>query len=87
MAKEFRLELVTPEGSAYDDSCTAVQLPGREGLFQVLASHAALVAGLTSGVVKVELPGGSTRRFAIDGGLVEVLNNRVVVLAQRVTEA
>jgi len=38
-------------------------------------------------VVKVDLPTGPSRRFAIDGGLVEVLDNRVVVLAQRVTEA
>ena len=87
MAKEFRLELVTPEGSAFDDVCAAVQLPGSQGLFQVLANHAPIVASLGKGVVKVDLPAGPTRRFAIDGGLVEVLNNRVVVLAQRVTEA
>lgn len=87
MAKEFRLELVTPEGSAFQDVCTAVQLPGAEGLFQVLTNHAPIVASLTKGVVKVDLPTGPSRRFAIDGGLVEVLDNRVVVLAQRVTEA
>jgi F-type H+-transporting ATPase subunit epsilon len=87
MATPFRLELVTPEGSAYEGASTAVQLPGVDGLFQVLHNHAPLVAALAAGVVKVDLADGPTRRFAIDGGLVEVLANRVVVLAQRVTEA
>ena len=87
MATPFRLELVTPEGSAYEGAATAAQLPGVDGLFQVLHNHAPLVAALGAGVVKVDLPEGPARRFAIDGGLVEVLANRVVVLAQRVTEA
>ncbi len=77
----LQVDIITPERNLYSGSATAVQLPGTEGLFQILTNHAPLMASLTAGTVKVEGAEGS-ELVAIDGGVVEVSGNTVTVLAK-----
>ncbi|MBU2019652.1 MAG: F0F1 ATP synthase subunit epsilon [Bacteroidetes bacterium] len=52
----MHVEIITPESKIYAGEATAVQLPGLDGLFQVLNNHAPVISALKSGIVKVDLP-------------------------------
>lgn len=77
----LHVDIITPERNLFSGSATAVQLPGTEGLFQILTNHAPLMASLTAGTVKIDGAKGS-ELVAIDGGVVEVSGNTVTVLAK-----
>ena len=63
-----------------------VQMPGISGSFEVLDKHAPLVSALKPGRVKVlQDKQNHYLHFDIQGGFVEVLNNRVTVLAEGAT--
>ena len=61
-----------------------VQLPGIDGLFEVLDKHAPLVSALGVGQVKVLKKGMPSEMYAIQGGFVEVINNKATVLVEGV---
>jgi F-type H+-transporting ATPase subunit epsilon len=77
----IRLEIVTPEKRAYDDDVDAVVLPGSEGELGILPHHAPLLSMLGAGELRVR-KGGTEESFAIVGGFVQVLPDRVVVMAE-----
>lgn len=79
------LEILTPEKKLYSGTVYGVQLPGITGLFEVLKKHAPLVSALSKGNVKVLKDKNSTVNFSIQGGFVEVLNNKVTVLVEGAT--
>ncbi len=76
----MHLEILTPDKTIFSGDVDAVTLPGSKGQFQVLNNHAALVSSLEKGVVKVKSSEGE-QLFNINGGVAEVLNNKIVVLA------
>lgn len=77
----MQIDILTPEKSLYSGEVIAVQFPGAEGSFQVLTDHAPLVAALTAGQIIIETDNGS-EHIDIPGGVVEVSNNVLSVLAQ-----
>jgi len=79
----MHLEIITPDKKVFAGEANAVTLPGTEGQFQVLNRHAPLVSTLGKGDVVVEA-NGVKQSYVIDGGVVEVLNNQVLVLAEAV---
>ena len=80
MTEEMHLEIITPDRKVFDGEATSVRFPGTDGSFEVLNNHAPLIAALKEGDVTVTGAGGGT--FHISGGIVEVLRNKVVVLAE-----
>lgn len=88
----MNLEILTPEKKIYSGEVYGVQMPGISGSFEVLEKHAPLVSALKAGRVKVlkDKPSGSgtghVANFEIQGGFVEVLNNRVTVLVEGAKE-
>jgi F-type H+-transporting ATPase subunit epsilon len=79
----MNVEIITPDKKVFGGEAVAVTLPGTEGQFQVLNSHSALVSTLGRGNVVVQT-GANTTTYSIDGGVVEVLNNKVLVLAEAI---
>ena len=81
------LEILTPEQKLFSGEVYGVQMPGITGLFEVLDKHAPLVSALKAGRVKVlRDKQNHTTNYDITGGFVEVLNNRVTVLADGAKE-
>ena len=80
--QHMQLEVLTPEKKLFSGEAKAVQFPGTDGLFQILNGHAPLIATLRAGDIRVETAEGSTESIAINGGVVEVSNNVLSVLAQ-----
>ncbi|GAB3046731.1 ATP synthase F1 subunit epsilon [Spirosoma pulveris] len=77
------LDIITPDRKVFSGEATAVTFPGSEGQFQVLNNHAPLVSTLDKGQVVVQTAAGQ-QTFTVDGGVVEVLQNRVLVLAEAI---
>ena len=81
----MNLEIITPDKKVFAGEASAVTFPGSEGQFQVLNNHAPLVSTLGVGDVVVETTPGVTKQvYRIDGGVVEVLKNKVLVLAEAI---
>ena len=78
----MHLEILTPGGKTYSGEVMGVQLPGVTGSFEVLDKHAPIVAALKSGRLKVLLNKNSNENFEIEGGFVEVLDNKVTVMVE-----
>lgn len=76
----MHLEILTPEKKVFDGEVSLVTFPGAEGSFQVLDHHAPLISLLKQGVVEYKSKDGA-HNIQITGGVVEVLNNKVIVLA------
>jgi len=76
----LRLSIVTPTRPFVETDADSVVAPGSEGELGLLPGHAPLLATLKPGVVRYT-GGGRTARVAIGGGLVEVTQERVTVLA------
>lgn len=75
------LEIITPDKTVYSGEVTAVQFPGSEGSFGILNNHSPLISTLKKGKIKVTT-GSSNQEFDVKGGVVEVLNNKITVLAE-----
>ena len=82
----MNLEILTPERKLYSGEVYGVQLPGTDGLFEVLDKHAPLVSALGKGNIKVLKDRTNTVSYSISGGFVEVLNNKASVLVEGATE-
>ena len=95
----MQLEIITPESNLFSGEVVAVQLPGKDGLFQVLNYHAPIISALTKGTIKVDLaqPLKNTKKLNkrvqvdasnkiltidVDGGVVELTNNKLILLAE-----
>jgi F-type H+-transporting ATPase subunit epsilon len=81
LPKHLRLEFVTPARAIVHEEVDEVQLPGEEGSFGVLPGHAPMLAALATGIMWSRKGSETTYAF-IDGGFVEVLPDRVSILAQ-----
>jgi F-type H+-transporting ATPase subunit epsilon len=77
----IKLEIVTPERLVFDETVDSVTLPGSEGELGVLPHHAPLVSTLGVGELRIR-SGGTEDWFAIVGGFVQVLPDKVVVMAE-----
>jgi F-type H+-transporting ATPase subunit epsilon len=78
----MKLEIVTPSNTLFTGDVTLVQLPGIDGLFEILKSHAPLVSALKEGRVKVVDDKNQEQFFDIRGGVVEVSHDKVLLLAE-----
>jgi len=77
------LEILTPEAIVFEGEVTSVKVPGTEGGFEILNNHAPIIATLVgNGTVRVVQAGQKEQTFAVKGGVVEVLRNRIVVLTE-----
>lgn len=81
---ELTLEIITPSQTAYSGTVKSVTLPGTVGSFQVLINHAPLISTLEVGLIIVQVDNVNKLYFSTAGGTVEVLNNKVLVLADSV---
>ncbi len=75
----MQVEILTPDTTLFSGEATLVTLPGTNGSFQIMTNHAPIIANLKAG--KLEIKGKEkTETFDIQGGLVEVVSNKVIVL-------
>ncbi|NBW32475.1 MAG: F0F1 ATP synthase subunit epsilon [Cytophagia bacterium] len=78
----LELKVLTPEKTVFEGSVVSVKVPGNDGPFEVLRDHAPIIASLQNpGTLEVKNDQGQPIRFRLLGGVVEVLQNKVIVLS------
>jgi F-type H+-transporting ATPase subunit epsilon len=80
----MRIEIVTPDKKIFEGDIKSVRVPGKKGSFQVLKDHAPIVSTLDSGAVIMVDPDGKETIYEIDGGVIEVKANKIILLADSV---
>lgn len=76
------LEIITPEKEIFKGEAVSVKLPGKTGEFEILNNHAPIVSTLSKGNIRVITNQQSTENFAINGGVIELKKNKIIVLAE-----
>jgi F-type H+-transporting ATPase subunit epsilon len=78
----MNIEIITPDKKLFSGEVSSVQFPGSDGSFGVMNNHAPLIATLKKGNIKVPDQANHEQSFLVNGGVVEVLNNNITVLAE-----
>lgn len=77
----MKVEIITPDKELFKGEASYVGVPGVDGSMGFLNNHAPLITVLKAGEVKVRTDKGE-QLFPVNGGVVEVSNNTVLVLAE-----
>lgn len=77
----MHLEIISPDKEIFKGEVQSVRLPGTNGSFEILNNHAPIVSTLTAGDVRVINSSNETSLFSIKGGIIEMQQNKIVVLA------
>ncbi|MBP7214463.1 MAG: ATP synthase F1 subunit epsilon [Candidatus Kapabacteria bacterium] len=83
--KLLDVEIVSPEKYVYRGKAQAVFVPGSLAPFEILYDHAPIFSLLDPGVIKIVNDAGNSLLFAVRSGFVEVLNNSISIVAERIT--
>jgi F-type H+-transporting ATPase subunit epsilon len=80
------LEIITPDKKVFSGEIKLIQIPGLDGSFEVMHKHAPIISIIGQGKVKVISENGENKFFTIDGGVVEVKDNNIILLAERLLQ-
>ncbi len=78
----MNIEIITPDKTLFEGEVNLVQLPGIDGSFEILKNHAPLISVLGKGKIKVKIDDNQTEFFEVNGGVIEVLKNKILILAE-----
>jgi F-type H+-transporting ATPase subunit epsilon len=78
----MKLEIITPDKKLYEGEVKSAVFPGSEGSFGVLDGHAPMIATLKPGKMQLTETSNNRVEFSVNGGVVEVLKNKVIVLSE-----
>ncbi|MCC6550769.1 MAG: ATP synthase F1 subunit epsilon [Ignavibacteriaceae bacterium] len=85
--KNLDLEIITPSKPVYHGEILSITIPGTDGSFQVLRNHAPLMSNFEVGSIKITEANNNQVLFATSGGTVEVLHNKILILADSLERA
>ena len=77
----MNVEIITPDENLFKGTAESIIVPGTSGLIGILNDHAPFITTLQRGSVVITSSKGEDT-FKVKGGVVEVLNNKVIVLAE-----
>jgi F-type H+-transporting ATPase subunit epsilon len=81
MNKELNVEIISPEGCLFNDSCHLVTIPSLEGEIGFMAEHEAVLAGLKEGKVAIfDAYQNILKEFSVVSGFAEMFGNKLLVL-------
>ena len=80
----MKIEIITPDRKVYEGEIKSVRVPGKKGSFQVLKDHAPIVSTLDKGPVIIIDQNDKEIHYEVDGGVIEVKMNRIILLAESV---
>ena len=75
------LEIITPEKKLFNGEVISVKLPGSTGEFEVLNNHAPIISTLNKGEIRIINSQKEIKKIPINGGVIELQNNKIIVLA------
>lgn len=85
--KTIKFEIVTPERVVLKEQVVQVTVPTKQGEITVLPGHIPLVASLMPGVIEIAKEDGEQEVMSVSGGFIEVLKDKIVILADTAERA
>jgi F-type H+-transporting ATPase subunit epsilon len=76
----MQVDILTPDMTLFSGDAKIVTLPGVNGSFQIMNMHAPMISALSKGKIVVD-NGTEKQSFPVNGGIVEVVDNKIVILA------
>lgn len=76
------LEIISPDKKLFSGEATLVKLPGTKGSFEIMKNHAPIISTLTKGKIKITDANKKSEFIEINGGVVEVQKNKIIILAE-----
>ncbi|MBU1754497.1 F0F1 ATP synthase subunit epsilon [bacterium] len=83
MSMDFKL--ITPERLVAEGQAEIIIAPGEDGELGFLSQHTPILSTLKAGRIQIK-QSGSYKEFDVDNGFIEVLENRVNILTNKVRE-
>ena len=83
----LKVSVISPERVLYEGEADLVVAPAFDGEMGILTGHAPLMTLLGRGTLRIEGAGGAGRRFAVEGGFLQVADDAVRVVTERATAA
>jgi F-type H+-transporting ATPase subunit epsilon len=80
----MKIEIITPDKKIFEGDIRSIRVPGKKGSFQVLKDHAPIISTLENGPVIIIDQSGTEIRYQINGGVIEVKQNLIILLAESV---
>jgi F-type H+-transporting ATPase subunit epsilon len=80
----FTLKIVTPTEVFFEGPAVSVIAPGALGYLGILKDHAPFISTVSKGNLTFRSPEGVAKTFKVEGGFLEVLKNRVLVLTDKI---
>lgn len=80
------LEILTPARMVFAGEVKLVKAPGTAGSFEVMNNHAPIISTLQEGQLRVVVDQDNIRTFGIDSGVLQMVNNKIIVLVESLTE-
>jgi len=78
----MHLEIISPDKKLYSGEVSLVKLPGTKGSFEIMNNHAPIVSTLGKGKIKITDANKKSEYIEINGGVVEVQKNQIIILAE-----
>lgn len=76
----MQLSIITANNTLFKGECKLVQMPGTDGLFEIMDRHAPMIALLGKGKIKVQDSDGKEFFFDIKGGILKIIDNQAIIL-------
>jgi F-type H+-transporting ATPase subunit epsilon len=78
----LKVSVISPEASLYEGDASSVVAPAYDGKVGILTGHAPMMTLLGKGELRIE-GGGGVKKFAVEGGFLQVVQNHVRVVTER----
>lgn len=80
------IEIITPDEKIFEGEVMHAVFKGSDGAFQILNNHAPMISIIGKGDIRYQQEKKEETLIPVDGGIVEVLNNRVNVLVDKISD-
>lgn len=77
----MNVRIIKPDSTVFEGQASLLQLPGTNGLFEILENHAPIISSLASGKIRIQTDDGE-KSFDIKAGVVKGQKNDILVLVQ-----
>ena len=87
MARTFHCSLVTPERAVFEGELTYANIPAHDGQLGVMPNRAPMLMEMGAGLLRLNQPDGSVLRYRVEGGFIQMDENRLTLLSERAEDA
>ena len=78
----MNVRIIKPDSTLYEGDAKLLQLPGTNGLFEIMQNHAPIISALKAGSVRLVMTDGDEKKFDIRGGVVKGQQNDILIMVQ-----